>query len=83
MQVTIREPDTAVEIALLRSELHTTNGNMSRIADAVEKALGDHETRLRVVEAANQRTAGVLKLISFIGVVPTAGLVLVLAKHWT
>lgn len=73
--------ETAVELARLRTELQGTNSAMGRIADAVEKALGDHETRLRVVEAAQLRTAGVLKVAGWLGAPATAGIIVFLARH--
>lgn len=75
------ETETAVELALLRTELHTTNATMGRIATAMEKTLGDHETRIRALEVAKQSTSGALKLISFVGAAPVAGLIYLLANH--
>ena len=66
--------ETAVEIALLRSEV-------GRIADVVEKVIGDHETRIRNLEGDQLRTNGVLKLIGWLGAPAAAGVVLVLSKH--
>jgi predicted nucleic acid-binding Zn-ribbon protein len=48
--------ETAVELARLRTELHATNANIGRIADALDKTLGDHEARLRRTEALHQAT---------------------------
>ena len=62
--------ETAVELGRLRTELQGPNATMGRIADAVEKTMGDHESRLRIVESAQLRTAGVLKLLAGLGLRP-------------
>ena len=43
--------ETAVELARLRTELHSTNESIKRIADSLDRTLRDHESRLRTVEA--------------------------------
>lgn len=58
---------TSVELAQLRAELHATNRNVERIANAVERTLGDHEQRLRSLEATDTGAKTLVKLGSFIG----------------
>lgn len=74
-------PDMAIELARLRTELHATNTNVSRIADSLERALNDHEGRLRHLEAAQLRTEGVLKLVAWLGAPSAAAIVLFLSQR--
>lgn len=59
---------TAVEIALLRSEV-------TRIANVVERVIQDHESRLRNLEQIQLAQGGVLRLIGWLGA-PTAAAML-------
>ncbi len=64
---------TAERIA--RIETH-----LERIATVLEKTTQDHETRIRSLESDNQRTAGVLRLVGWLGAPATAGIILFLAS---
>jgi predicted neutral ceramidase superfamily lipid hydrolase len=55
--------------------------NMERIATAVEKALGDHEDRIRKLESLVERLVGVLKVFAWLGAPTTAALFFMLARH--
>lgn len=59
--------ETAVELAQLRTELHSTNSNIKRIADSLDYALKDHEQRIRALEAAKQSQAGVVGFARWVG----------------
>lgn len=73
--------DLAVEMARLRTELHATNTNVSRIADSLERALNDHEQRLRRIEAEQLRAQGVIKLVAWLGAPTAAALVIFLSQR--
>jgi len=71
---------TAIELAQLRTELHATNATVERIANALERTLGDHETRLRTVEGDRLRAQGVLRLVAWLGAPTVAATLFLLAK---
>lgn len=54
--------------------------NIERIANVLEKTTQDHESRIRELERAQERTAGVLKLVGWLGAPVTAAVVLFIAK---
>ena len=64
---------TAERIA--RIETH-----LERIATVLEKTTQDHETRIRSLEGDNLRTAGVIKLVTWLGAPATAGVIWFLAS---
>lgn len=71
---------TAVELAQLRAELHSTNTNMARIATALEQTLKDHEERMRVIERALQAINTFIGLVKWVGAPAAAAAVLYFAK---
>jgi phytoene/squalene synthetase len=68
------------DLAELKLEVRHTNNNIERIAQAMEKALGDHEARMRALENYVARIAGALALVSFIGFSAVATLIYVIAN---
>jgi len=65
---------TAERIA--RIETH-----LERIAVVLEKTTLDHEQRLRELERQQERTAGVLKLVGWLGAPAASAIVLFLATR--
>lgn len=69
----MNEQQTVERLARIETQIE-------RIADVLEKAVGDHETRIRALEADSLRTAGVLKLIGWLGAPSTAAVIYFLAS---
>ena len=79
---TPKSPDieTAVELARLRTELHATNSNMSRVASVMEKTHDDINKRLLILEERMMKMVGIFQLATFLGAPAVAGIVVYLAR---
>lgn len=62
------------DIAGLRADLQNTNKNVERIADSLEKTLGDHETRIRALEEAATGLRTFILILKWLGPAGTLGI---------
>lgn len=72
--------ETARVLGELKTELHSTNKTIERIAASIERSINDHESRLRQLESEQLKASGVIRLIAWLGAPSFAAILFFLVK---